>query len=72
METEIQELRRSVINLMETMIIKTTYSEAVNRSETSVVTRSQPTSGVSKDIRRLNSPPNAEHTELKMKTSQIG
>ena len=62
METEIQELRRSVINLMETMIKKPTYSEAVNRSETSVGTRSQPTSGVSKGVRRPNSSQDAEET----------
>ena len=64
METEIQELRRSVINLMETIIKKPTYSEAVNRSETSVATRSQPTSGVSKDVRRQNSPQDAVETNI--------
>ena len=64
METEIQDLRRSVIILMETMIKKPTYLEAVNRSETSVATRSQPTTGESKDVRRPNSPQNAVETNI--------
>ena len=62
METEIQELRRSIINLMKTIIKKPTYSEDVNRIETSVATRSQPTPGVSKDVRRPNLPHDAVET----------
>ena len=41
MESEIQELRRAVISLMQTMSPTPTYSEAVNRSNSTVTTQSQ-------------------------------
>ena len=58
------------INLMENIIKTPTYSEAINRSETPVATRSQPPSGVSEDVRRPILPQDAVETITLSRPSQ--
>ena len=70
MESEIQELRRTVISLMQTMIPTPTYSEAVNRKNYTATTQSQSPLILSEETRMPNFPKDATHTNNRSSSIQ--
>ena len=68
MESEIQELRRTVISLMQTMIPAPTYSEAVNRKNSTATTQSPLI--FSEETRMPNFPQDATHTNNRSSSIQ--
>ena len=70
MESEIQELRRTVISLMQTMIPTPTYSETVNRKNSTATTQSQSPLILSEETRMSNFPQDATHTNNRSSSIQ--